>query len=826
MIRLNAYRLMHIALLAVLLAACGSADTTDGPEANVTYVVVTAAPVPPDAQVAAATAAPTRAPAPVVSVPSTATPEIPPTVTLQIADRYLLDGYFEDAVYAYQILVDAGDAVSADVRASAAYGMAQAALREGLFEQAVQATSLLISQFPQDFRAVQAYFLRGDAYMGLSRWENAIADYQQYLLLRPGIIDSYAYERIGDAQLNLDQFDVALVSYDQATAATRSNVPQAALMEKVARLYRLSGDVDQAVAQYDGILEFAQNTPYRAGIELEAGLALLEAGDLPRALIRLQRVFDEYEGTGAAYEAMQLLLENGQTLDPYRMGRVYFANGVYEAAIEAFDAYTTATPLTEIPAGFYIQLGQAYRAVGNFDAARVAFQAVIDQYPNDPLFGDALLEQGRTFFQEGDIEGAITRYSQIADTYTYLSETAAEALWRVGYLYATNDDPAQARTTFLRLADAYPQSEWTVSGLNIAASAAVTEEENAVAETLYARLATLTTGTDQADAYLQLGRLALLRGDPAAADQAFALAEAAAPASYYSARAEDIRAGRAPFDPPDQTVFTFDDAAEVAAAEAWLRDTFGIAQEGPLWPLSITLEQDARIVRGRELWAVGAFDAAYTEFLDVIAEYATDPLASYQLAIYMRIIGAYRPSIVAAANLIIRSGWSTLDVPPYIARMRYPAYYGDEVRKAAAQYGFDPLVLLALIRHESLFDTHATAAAGEKGLTQVIPPTGDYIAEQLNWPDYQHRDLFRPYAGVAFGAYYLAEQLERFEGNTYAALAGYNAGPGRAIGWLDISGGDPDRFMAAISISSTQLYVQRIYSHYNVYRALYGVDRE
>jgi soluble lytic murein transglycosylase len=130
--------------------------------------------------------------------------------------------------------------------------------------------------------------------------------------------------------------------------------------------------------------------------------------------------------------------------------------------------------------------------------------------------------------------------------------------------------------------------------------------------------------------------------------------------------------------------------------------------------------------------------------------------------------------------------------------------------------------MYSLIRHESLFDTYATAAAGEKGLTQVIPGTGEYIASQLQWPDYQHTDLFRPYAGIEFGAYYLSEQLRTFEGNTVAALSGYNAGPGRAASWLEISGGDPDGFMTAITIDSTRIYVQRIYSYYNIYRALYG----
>jgi soluble lytic murein transglycosylase len=93
---------------------------------------------------------------------------------------------------------------------------------------------------------------------------------------------------------------------------------------------------------------------------------------------------------------------------------------------------------------------------------------------------------------------------------------------------------------------------------------------------------------------------------------------------------------------------------------------------------------------------------------------------------------------------------------------------------------------------------------------------------QLRWADYQHTDLFRPYAGIEFGAYYLWEQLERFDGNVTAALAGYNAGPGRAQAWLDLAGSDPDQFMTAVDIDSTRLYIQRIYSYYTIYRALYS----
>ncbi|MDX1993629.1 MAG: tetratricopeptide repeat protein [bacterium] len=815
-------------VFAGLLAGCSLAGD------SVTYVIVTGEPPadgqPPIGQVGQApqdvvgqsiaqtipTLPPTATP-----IPPTPTSDVDPQTALQMGDRYLFDGYLENAVLSYQNVL-ARDEAAPELRAAAAFNMGQAALREGLFDESVSALTTLITTFPNDTRIPQAYFLRGDAYLGLSEWQLALDDFRQYLALRPGLVDSYAYERIGDAQVALGALPDALNSYTAAADAGRSLAPGLALREKVARVYLTSGQIEQAVAQYDAILAVAENAPYRAQIEYAAASALLEGGQTELGLNRMQRVMDEYPATAQAYDALGVLLENGRTVNAYQRGRIAYFNGAYQEAITAFNEFTTETLLSGIPAELHLLLGRAYREVGNPEAALVAFQTIVEQYPTDPLFGEALLEQGRTRFLAGEIDQAIERYLAIASTYSTLTPTAAEALWRAGYLYTTNGRPEQGIPIFEQLADLYPNTTQAASGLAIAASAALTAGNDLAAENLFGRLAATSSGTDAASAYLQLGRLALERGEQSLAQQAFDQAAAAAPDSYFGARARDLVAGRAPFTPPAQYVFTFDELAEITAAEDWLRQTFAVTQEGPLWPLSPQLEADAGLLRARELWTVGVFDAAETEFFDVLERYEEDGLASYQLAVFLRSIGALSPSLQGAANVITASGVGTLDAPRYIARMRYPAYYRDEVLRLAQEYEFDPLLLFALIRHESLFDTYATAAAGEKGLTQVIPDTAAYIAEQLNWPDYQHSDLFRPYAGIAFGAFFLNENLDRFDGNIYAALAGYNAGPGRAIDWLEISGGDPDLFMAAITIESTQLYVQRIYSHHSIYRVLYG----
>ena len=757
-------------------------------------------------------------------IPPTATiqptPTVEPEVILRLADRYLLNGYYEDAAATYQTLLNQAGTTPED-RAAAAYGMGEAALREGLFADSVDALTLFIEQFPQDDRLPEAHFLRGDAYLGLSRWSEAITDFQAHLALRPGLIESYAYERIGDAQLALGQTADALASYAKAADGSRGLVPQLALRERVAQVDANAGQTADAIAQYDAILQVAQNAPYRAGIAFIAAQTLVNAGDLQNGLARMMGVFNDYPDRPEAYQALNVLLQNGVAVDNLARGRVSFNYGDYQAAIEALNKYATEHTVGEIPAELHLLLGRAYREIGNTQAALTAFQTIINQYPTDPLFGQALLEQGRTYFVNNDNDGAIEQYMHTADTYNYLPE-APEALWRTGYLYSQESKPQEARAVFEKLADTYPNTAQAKDGLFLAASLAYQASDFPAAERYYTELSVKTTGEDQASAYFWVGRLALQRGDQRLAGQAFGKAVESAPDSFFAARAKDIVDGTQAFAPPPKLKFQFDDAAQIAQAEDWLRTTFQITQEGALWTLAPELENDPRLVRGRELWEVAAYDEAIAEFDGLVDANQDNPLASYQLAIYFRGIGAYQNSIVAASYVIRKAQVGTLDAPPYIARMRYPVYYFDVVQDVGTRREIDPLLLFSLICNESLFDTYATGGAGEKGLMQVIPSTAESIASQLRWPDYQHADLFRPYAGIEFGAYYLAEQLQRFDGNVTVALAGYNAGPGRAINWLDLSGGDPDQFMTAIDIPSTRLYVQRIYSYYNIYRALYS----
>jgi soluble lytic murein transglycosylase len=144
------------------------------------------------------------------------------------------------------------------------------------------------------------------------------------------------------------------------------------------------------------------------------------------------------------------------------------------------------------------------------------------------------------------------------------------------------------------------------------------------------------------------------------------------------------------------------------------------------------------------------------------------------------------------------------------------------VLSESAEYEIDPLLMFALIRQESVFDDQVSSWAGAIGLTQVMPSTGEWIAEMMPWPQYTDDLLPRAYLNVKFGAWFLGRLLQDAEGDIMVALAGYNGGPAYARQWQEQAGGDPDLFVEIISHSEPQRYVREIYRHYDMYTRLYS----
>ncbi len=142
----------------------------------------------------------------------------------------------------------------------------------------------------------------------------------------------------------------------------------------------------------------------------------------------------------------------------------------------------------------------------------------------------------------------------------------------------------------------------------------------------------------------------------------------------------------------------------------------------------------------------------------------------------------------------------------------------------------EPALVLGLIRQESLFNTDAVSRVGARGLMQLMPGTAKLTAPKVGLRYDASRLTQDPDYNVALGRHYLAEMLERYDGQHILAIAAYNAGPGRVEEWLGRFGPPPsDRFGAIdwierIPFYETRNYVQRVLEAMVVYRQRLGGD--
>jgi soluble lytic murein transglycosylase len=95
----------------------------------------------------------------------------------------------------------------------------------------------------------------------------------------------------------------------------------------------------------------------------------------------------------------------------------------------------------------------------------------------------------------------------------------------------------------------------------------------------------------------------------------------------------------------------------------------------------------------------------------------------------------------------------------------------------------------------------------------MLPETARRTASKWNRPRPAADDLFNPVVNVPLGAANLRTLIDRFNGQTLVAIAGYNAGPNAAARWLPGESLDPDVWIENIPYNETRNYVQRILWH-------------
>lgn len=156
----------------------------------------------------------------------------------------------------------------------------------------------------------------------------------------------------------------------------------------------------------------------------------------------------------------------------------------------------------------------------------------------------------------------------------------------------------------------------------------------------------------------------------------------------------------------------------------------------------------------------------------------------------------------------------------YLEKRAYPLSYVQEVKAASAEFGLDAYLVMAVVHTESGGSAAAVSRAGAVGLMQIMPATGEWIAQKLGLSDYTEASLADAGTNVRLGCWYLSYLLDKY-GDTRTALAAYNAGPGNVDKWLCDETLSTDGALGDIPFAETAEYVKRVASAKNMYTELY-----
>jgi len=231
----------------------------------------------------------------------------------------------------------------------------------------------------------------------------------------------------------------------------------------------------------------------------------------------------------------------------------------------------------------------------------------------------------------------------------------------------------------------------------------------------------------------------------------------------------------------------------------------------------------------KELYQLGQDDAAWT-----VWQTETSQLSSFSVeeqftdGVLKLTQEQYLKGIAQISSLQYRdqqadvSRWQRLRETSMYWHALFPFPYKKNILSWSEQRELNPLLVMSLIRQESRFEKDIGSVAGAKGLMQIMPTTGEWVANKANVKTYS---LVDPEDNIKLGTWYLDYTHERYDNHSMLAVASYNAGPGNVARWVKRYGmEDADAFVQNIPFPETKGYVEAVFGNYWNYLRLYNPE--
>ena len=403
---------------------------------------------------------------------------------LRLADSYYALKRYEDAVEAYRRVGGKGTDY-------ALFQSGEALNYAGRSEEALRSLNRLVERHPGSRWRPQALYRIGAIHFQNQNYEDAVTAYRRFL-------DTYSDHQlapeaqygIGDSRYNagkmedaVEAYRTVLVKYPKSTTATEA----ASSLFFALNAAGQSDRADQIIAE---IAKAHPDTNLEDRLRFQRAKAAYQSGESQKAL-NLFQSFVRTTSTSSllpdAYYYLGILYANedrdteaknylGQLVEQYpdsdvlpdgalRLGDIYRSEQNYEEAAAAYKAAAESDAIgTELRAQARYGQSIALLNMGQNEKAKEILNRILDESAGGPLQASARLGLARIYEDENRPDDAVELYRSVVGSVD--SETGAEALFRLGQLLRSQNQPRKAIEELDRMSSLYAgYPEWIARSL-------------------------------------------------------------------------------------------------------------------------------------------------------------------------------------------------------------------------------------------------------------------------------------------------------------------------------------------------------------------------
>ncbi len=149
----------------------------------------------------------------------------------------------------------------------------------------------------------------------------------------------------------------------------------------------------------------------------------------------------------------------------------------------------------------------------------------------------------------------------------------------------------------------------------------------------------------------------------------------------------------------------------------------------------------------------------------------------------------------------------------------YPRPFETEVITAALAHDVPSSWLWGAMRQESAYNSNARSGSDARGLIQIMPQTGRFIADRRGADTFDPETLWDPELNLDFSAWYFSYLRHEVGGDRLLdVLAAYNGGPGALRRYRQqLPTRDNDIFISAIPTNETRNFARWVYANIRMY---------